>query len=162
MKREAGDAGLVQGPATARGRPRWAPGVVAVVLAAAALTAHASAQTMIEPERVVLAGAAAGKVADAAAMRRAVLAGAAAHAWALKGETPGLITLQVGNDVHRATVDVVYDGAGFQIKYRDSFEMDYAVEDGRRVVHPRYNKWISDLSNDIRRAARYAVRQRTD
>ena len=102
----------------------------------------------------------AGPAPDPQAMRRVILVAATHHGWQPTADVPGQLTLQVASKDHGATIDVFYDGAGYQIKYRTSAQLDFAVEDGRRVIHPRYNKWITELSNEIRRAARDAVPQR--
>lgn len=136
------------------------PVLVAAVLAIAAGTACASAQAMLEPERVELSVRGVGPTPDPLAMRRVILGAALRHGWQPTSDAPGQLTLQVVSKEHSATIDVVYDGAGYQIRYRTSAQMDLAVEDGHRVIHPRYNKWITELSNEIRRGARDAVPQR--
>jgi hypothetical protein len=141
---------------------RWrllAPGIVALALASAALEARASAQVMIEPDRVELPAPASAPTAGAARLRRLILEAARAHEWQLAQERPGVLTLKLQAESHGATIDVPYDDTGFQIKYRESVDLDYAVEGGRAVIHPRYNHWISLLSNDIRRRARVVVPQ---
>jgi hypothetical protein len=134
--------------------------LVAAALAVAAGAACASAQTMLEPGRVEVSVRGAGPAPDPFAMRRVILAAAHERGWVPTHDEPGLLTLQVMSKEHVATIDIVYDGGGFQIRYRDSVQLDHAVEDGRTVIHPRYNKWINELSNEIRRGARDAVPQR--
>jgi hypothetical protein len=143
-----------------RRRRLLAFGLAASVLAASAPSAHASAQPMIEPGRIALSVQASGATPDPAAMRRVIVDAAARHGWERTLEEPGKLTLHVATGTHNATIDVWYDGTGFQIKYRDSADLDYVVEDGRTLIHPRYNRWISELSNEIRRSARDAVPQR--
>jgi hypothetical protein len=138
---------------------RWrllAPGIVALALATAALQAHASAQVMIEPDRVELPAPASAPASGSTRLRRIILEAARAHDWQLTQERPGVLTLKLQADTHGATIDVPYDDTGFQIKYRESVDLDYAVEGGHAVIHPRYNRWISLLSNEIRRRARVA------
>ena len=149
-----------EGRGVGRRRPSPARALAAAVLSIATAVAHASAQRMIEPERVVLSIRGAGSASDPAAMHRVIVGAAALHGWEVTADQPGRLTLHVFTGTHGATVDVVYDGDGFQIKYRASADMDYEVEDGRTVIHPRYNKWVSELSNEIRRGARDAVPQR--
>lgn len=143
---------------------RWrglvAPGLVAGVLMAAALAAWASAQSMIEPQRTELTIRGAGATGEPAAMRRIIIGAAVRRGWRVVHEEPGRLTLQVLTHEHSATVDVVYDAGGFQIKYRDSVDMDHAVDNGRTLIHPRYNKWITELGNEIGRAARGEVSRR--
>lgn len=148
----------------AGGAWRWrrllAPGLAATVLAGAVLTARASAQTMIEPDRVAVSVRGAGASSDPAAMRRVIVEAAARHGWQVTLEQPDHLTLHVASGDHAASIDVFYDAGGFQIRYRDSARMDYEVEDGRALIHPRYNKWVTELGNEIRREARNGVSQR--
>jgi hypothetical protein len=137
-----------------------APALAATVLAIVAGTAFASVQPMLEPERVELSLRGAGPMPDAMAMRRLVLGAASLHGWQAVGEAPGQLTLQVASKERGATIDVLYDAAGYRIRYRDSVAMDHAVDGGRTVIHPRYNKWVTDLSNEIRRGARDGLPQR--
>ena len=67
------------------------------------------------------------------------------------GDAPGKATLQAGRSDYSATVDVLYDGTGFQVRYRGCVRMEHAVDNGHVLIQPRYNKWVSDLSNEIRR-----------
>lgn len=145
---------------SSRGRRVLALALATVMLAGTALAAHASAQTMIEPERIAVTVRGAASAQDPAAMRRAIGDAAERHGWRVTRDQPGCVTLTVASSDLSATVDVFYDAGGFQIKYRSSVAMDYAVDDGRILIHPRYNKWITELGNEIRRGARNAVPQR--
>ncbi len=147
------------GPVSAALR-RWqvslAAGVLAALLAGAAPAAWASAQPMIVPDRVQLAGGAAANPADQAAVRQAIVEAAGQRAWKIQDDQPGRLLLVTQVQTHVATVEVVYDGGGFQIRYGGSQDLDYAVEDGHPVIHPRYNRWITTLSNEIRRSVAFA------
>jgi len=151
-------------PSDARGSSRrrrlLALALATAVLAGTALAAHASAQTMIEPERIAVTVRGAGAEQDPAAMRRVIGDAAARHGWRVTRDQPGCVTMTVASTDISATVDVFYDAGGFQIKYRTSVAMDYEVDDGRIRIHPRYNKWITQLGNEIRRGALNAVPQR--
>lgn len=143
-----------------RARHALAPVLVSLAVAIGPVAAHASAQTMIEPDRVELSVRGAQSAADVGAMRRVILQAALNRRWRLMQDRPGVLTLEATAGDHSATVDVLYDAAGFQIKYRSSTALDYAAAGDRVVIHPRYNNWISSLSNEIRRQASGAVPQR--
>ncbi len=145
---------------SSRGRRLLALALATTVLAGTALAAHASAQTMIEPERVAVTVQGAEATQDPAALRRIIGDAAARHGWRVTRDQPGCVTLTVASTDLSATVDVFYDAGGFQIKYRTSVAMNYEVDDGRILIHPRYNKWITELGNEIRSGARNAVPQR--
>ena len=129
--------------------------ISALLLALTATAAYASAQPLLEPGRVALVDNAASAPSDPSAVRRAILGAADRRNWKVMAAEPGKITLQAVTSTHAATIEVVYDAAGFQIRYRDSVDMDYEVEDGRPLIHPRYNRWITTLGNEIRDAARH-------
>ena len=135
---------------------RFAAALIAVVLATGTVAARASSQPMIEPDRVALSvrGAA---VPDAMTMRAAIIEGGTLHAWRLVGEEPGRLVLRVAYAEHSATVGVSYDAAGFQIQYQDSTAMDYELSHGQRLINPRYNNWVAQLGNAIRRVADNAM-----
>lgn len=138
----------------------FAAALAAAVLLAGAPAAQASAQPMIETDRQVLAIRGADPAAGDVSMHRVILEGAGLHDWRVVGDEPGRVTLRVATGTHSATVAVPYDADGFQIRYVASADMDYALADGHPVIHPRYNKWVTDLGNAIRRAASNAVPQR--
>lgn len=140
-------------------RGRLASALVGVALLAGAATAWASPQPLIEPDRVELQvrGIA---TPDAAAMRRVVVEGGASHGWQVVDDEPGRVILRVRSDAHSATVGVSYDAAGFLIRYQESTAMDYELDKGQALINPRYNKWVIELGNGIRRAAGNAVYQR--
>jgi hypothetical protein len=144
-------------PGRGRRRRLLAPAILTLALATATLESRASAQVMIEPDRVELPVPASAPTSGATRLRRIILAAARAHDWQLVQERPGVLTLKLQADAHGATIDVPYDDTGFQIKYRESVDLDYAVEGGRAMIHPRYNRWISLLSNEIRQRARVVV-----
>jgi hypothetical protein len=146
--------------ALARWQGSLAACVVAGMLACAAPAAWASAQPLIEPDRVQFATGVAADAADQAAVHQAIVEAAGQRAWKIQDDKPGRLMLLAQTQTHIATVDVIYDGRGFQIKYNGSLDMDYAVEDGHPVIHPRYNRWISTLSNEIRRSLVFSHRAR--
>ena len=149
-ERKAATAPASTGP---RRCPRlFAAFVAASMLACVAPVAWASAQPLVEADRVQLLTRASVEIADPAAVHQAILEAAGQRAWKIQDDKPGHVLMLAQTGTHVATVDVDYDGAGFQIKYQGSQDMDYAVEDGHPVIHPRYNRWVTTLSNEIRRS----------
>ncbi len=153
--------GSVSGPLQ-RLQGALAVGVVAAMLAGAAPAAWASAQPMIVPDRVQLAAGVAVDPVDQAAVHRAIVEAAGQRAWKIQDDKPGRMVLATQVQTYVATVEVIYDGGGFQIKYGGSQDLDYAVEGGHPVIHPRYNRWITTLSNEIRRSVVFARKSGRD
>ena len=88
-----------------------------------------------------------------AAVRKAIIAGGAKHDWKAIGDKPGVLTLEASSGEHRVFVDVAYDAKSYQITYKDSTNMNFEKSATKTTIHPKYNKWIEDLSTSIRNAA---------
>jgi hypothetical protein len=88
-----------------------------------------------------------------AAVRKAIIDGGAHHEWKAIGDKPGVLTLEASSGEHRVFVDVAYDAKSFQIAYKDSANMNFQQSGTKVTIHPKYNKWIEDLSTSIRNAA---------
>ena len=87
------------------------------------------------------------------AMRKAIIAGGSVHGWKPIGDQPGVLTLVANSAAHQAVVDVAYDAQGWQINYKSSANLNYEHSDKKTTIHPKYNKWVEELNNEIRRAA---------
>jgi hypothetical protein len=128
---------------------------LAVVLSLVSL--HAAAQRMpvpiIDLENVALA-AGDGRAPSQAQVKQAIQAAAAAKQWELKEAGPAsmIATLHVRGK-HTVVVDVAYAAGTVSLKYRDSIDMKYGTRDGKRVIHPFYNRWVEDFKEGIRLAA---------
>ena len=107
---------------------------------------------VIERENVsVITGS--GKPVNNEALKRAIIDGGAAGArkWEVVPAADGRSlrgTYKVRT--HTVVVDIVPGPASYSVKYADSINMKYAVEDGSRVIHPFYNKWVDELIDSIR------------
>lgn len=82
---------------------------------------------------------------------RARIAGAAQSiGWqAVKDETGRMELMYDKAGKHQVTIEVLYDGAGFDINYLKSNNLNYEERDGQRQIHPNYNRWIRNLSKQI-------------
>ena len=76
------------------------------------------------------------------AIRRA----GASLGWQMKEQTPGHIVGTLNIRRHMAVVDITYNLEEFDIRYRDSTNLDY---DGTNI-HRNYNGWIQNLENAIK------------
>lgn len=135
-----------------KGRVLWALQrlVAAVVVAAAAPAALARNTALMDPGQITLA-APAGGAASAAKVRHAIVLAGMARGWAIVEEQSGRLKLSFDKaNKHRATIDVQYDERSFQIRYVESYNLDYAMKDGRPLIHPNYNRWVNNLAHDTR------------
>lgn len=127
--------------------------VLASALAGAAGLSMARSSNMVDLGHQTIVLADAGKALTADDVRKAIVAGGSQHGWRAVGEQPGVLTLEADSGQHQVVVDVAYDAQGYQIKYKSSANMNYEHSDKGDSIHPKYNKWIESLNNDIHRAA---------
>jgi len=50
---------------------------------------------------------------------------------------------------HTVVVDIVPGSSSYALKYADSVNMKYGVENGQPVIHPYYNDWVEQLIRAI-------------
>ena len=104
-----------------------------------------SAVVLVEPERVALVSGASPLTRES--VRQAIVKGGARHQWTVANDQPGLLQLRyIKEGKHHVVVDVSYDTTGFQIRYVSSTNMKYESTNGVPMIHPFYNKWVTNLS----------------
>lgn len=119
--------------------------VVTLVLALSTLVTQAREAPLMEPGRVLLTAA-----SGEEAVRAAIIAGGASHGWVVAQEEPGKLTLRYNKQgKHEVVVDALFDAKGYELKYVDSKNMNYAKNDQGTVIHPNYNRWIANLVKAI-------------
>ncbi|WP_410498076.1 hypothetical protein [Chitinibacter sp. S2-10] len=111
---------------------------------------YARQNPMLQPERVLFV-ADAKQALSKERVGAMIVQAANRFNWTVIGNDPGKITLKYdkGNGKHMVKISVDYDDKGFQIKYVDSFNMNYESNDGNPEIHPNYNRWIANLSKEI-------------
>lgn len=119
--------------------------LVAMSLGLTLGTAVARDEPMYVPERVNLAGRPGitqSKVHDS------LVRAAARRNWVVQSDAPGEMVLkQSRNGKHEATVKVTYDATGYQLIYANSYNLN--ADTDKQRIHPTYNMWIRNLSNDV-------------
>lgn len=94
-----------------------------------------------------------GKPVNNEALKRAIINGGAAGArkWDVVPAPDGQ-SLRATYKVrtHAVVVDIVPGPASYSVKYADSTNMKYGVENGSPTIHPFYNKWVDELIDSIR------------
>lgn len=132
------------------------------VLAAASLSfvtalAVARSADLQEPQRTEIVATDGAKASTPTLVRRAIILGGQHHGWKPVADKPGVLTLTASSGSHEVSVDVLYDEHSFQVKFRGSANMNEEKSGDKVTVHPKVNKWLSDLNDDIRSAAAEAV-----
>ena len=70
--------------------------------------------------------------------------------WTMKVLRPGLIRGDLDvHGKHQVQVDIIYNHDDFSITYVHSTNMNYNVRDGVPYIHPKFNRWIRILKEDI-------------
>jgi len=126
---------------------------VAASLSLVTAMAVARSADLLEPQRAEVVAADAAKPSTPTLVRRAIIIGGQHHGWKPVADKPGVLTLTAATGLHQVTVDVLYDAHSFQVKYKESVNMNEEKAGDKVTVHPKVNKWLSDLNDDIRSAA---------
>ncbi len=126
--------------------------VLAFVCVVLPVQARESVPIVDFDEIVVLTGS--GKIASADQVRGAITAAAQSRNWQVDRAPSGnalQATLQVRGK-HTVVVEINYSEKMYSIKYQGSTNMKYAhaPDTNVRVIHPFYNRWVSDLREAIR------------
>jgi hypothetical protein len=126
-----------------------------MLLAAALLTAQAAlargpVPIVERPSEPIVTGS--GKTLNGEAFKNAIMDAGAALKWEVVpgGDGKSLRATYRVRNKHVVTVDIVPGPASFAVKYADSVNMNYGVQDGGPVIHPNYNHWVGQLVESIR------------
>jgi hypothetical protein len=95
---------------------------------------------------VTAAPVAANKPASLDDVEKSIVRAGTTLGWQMTPRSPGKMEGVLLLRRHRAVVDIDYDTKSYNIKYKDSAELDY---DGQKI-HPNYNGWIQNLEKAIR------------
>lgn len=125
--------------------------LLAIVVFVPVVHARSTVPVMERENVSVVTGS--GKPVNNEALKRAIINGGAAGArkWDVVPAPDGRSmrgTYKVRN--HTVVVDIVPAPATYSVKYADSTNMKYAVENGSPTIHPFYNKWVDELIDSIR------------
>ena len=69
--------------------------------------------------------------------------------WTVTDEKPGEIKSTLMLRDHKVRIDITWDKRQIQIRYVDSENLKYEVENGKRLIHKNYLGWINNLVTDI-------------
>lgn len=84
-----------------------------------------------------------------ATIEKAIIGSGVRRDWVIADRQPGVVTLRYAVRGFSVTVKARYDSNNVTIKYSDSTELGYGMEDGVAVIHPNYNRWVNNLAHDI-------------
>ena len=95
---------------------------------------------------VVAAPVVTGKPATMEAVTNAIVVAGSGLGWRMEPGKPGTITGVLELRDHKAVVEVTYDTKAYNIKYKDSSNLDYSGTN----IHKNYNGWVENLDKAIR------------
>lgn len=88
---------------------------------------------------------------DQAQMKQAILTTLVKRKWEVQRVSPDLVQAQITvRGQYHAEIDIPYSADHYQIKYRDSRDLDY--NNGK--IHKNYNRWVRLLDKGILRELR--------
>jgi hypothetical protein len=79
-------------------------------------------------------------------VERAITRAGAGLGWMMNPKGPGQIEGILVLRTHKAVVDITYDTKTYNIKYKDSANLDY----NGSSIHSNYNGWVQNLDKGIR------------
>lgn len=127
--------------------------VQGMLLISVAMASTAYARTPVpiqEHDNIAIAASAAGKNISAEQVRQAIIVAGAKRAWTFVDSGAGQLTgTLVVRNKHTVIVTVDYTPKSYSIRYKDSSNMLYAMENGVSVIHPFYNSWVDNLIADV-------------
>jgi hypothetical protein len=95
---------------------------------------------------VVAAPVVTSKPATMEAVQTAIIVAGTGLGWRMEPARPGTITGVLELRDHKAVIEVTYDSKAYNIKYKDSSNLDY----GGTSIHKNYNGWVENLDKAIR------------
>jgi len=116
------------------------------VVALSALIALAAGCMTAPIYDVVNAPVVANKAASMDDINKAIVRAGTQLGWVVTPESPGKLTGRIALRTHTAVVDITHDTRSFNIKYRDSTNLEASGGE----IHKNYNGWIQNLEKGIR------------
>lgn len=85
-------------------------------------------------------------------VRTAILDSLRQRGWTVEKDWKNLVQANYARSAYAARIQINYDTRKVSIEYLSSTNLKYQVKNGQRIIHRSYNKWITLLERDIRRA----------
>ena len=125
--------------------------LLALVFGMGAAHAQRTPVPIINHENVAIVTSGSAKP-TADAVKKAIMTAATEKNWTVS-HVAGRNALQAQLNVrgkHTVVVEIELSDTTYSIRYVNSINMKYKVEDGVPVIHPFYNRWVSQLMDTIR------------
>ena len=123
--------------------------VLALGFAAFAPAPAVAAADLIEWNNVA-AVTGSGKPATTEEIKRAFMVGGAKRGWTFTDAGPDKMILTLVVRTHTLMMELTYEPGKYSLKYKESINLDYKDEAGKRTIHRNYINWNTNLMNDAR------------
>lgn len=90
-----------------------------------------------------------GKQPSADQIRKAIVQGAAGKDFTAAAQPGNKVKLTYSKRDHTLVVEVTFTPKSYSIKYVDSTNLGYGMQDGKAVIHPNVNRWLNNLRQSI-------------
>jgi len=90
------------------------------------------------------------KPATAEEIKRAFMVGGARRGWTFTDAGPDKMILKLNVRTHTLMMELTYEPGKYSLKYKESVNLDYKDEAGKRTIHRSYISWNTNLMNDAR------------
>jgi len=91
-----------------------------------------------------------GRPATAEEIKRAFMVGGARRGWNCVDDGPAKMACTLVVRTHTLVMNLAYEPGKYSLTYKDSIDLDYRNEDGKRTIHRSYLNWNTNLMNDAR------------
>jgi hypothetical protein len=91
-----------------------------------------------------------GKPATVGEIKRAFMAGGARRGWTATDAGPDAMILTIVVRTHTLLMELTCEPGKYSLKYKDSVNLDFKDEAGKRTIHRSYINWNTNLMNDAR------------
>jgi hypothetical protein len=88
-------------------------------------------------------------------VKKAITLAGSEHAWKFEpgSEKNSLVGTLVVRNKHTAVVDIKISAATISIAYKNSESLNFIEENGQKLIHPSYNKWMQNFVSNIQKEA---------
>jgi hypothetical protein len=86
-------------------------------------------------------------------VKKALTLAGAEHAWTFEagGDKNSLVGTLVVRNKHTAVVDIKIGASTVSVTYKNSANLNFKEENGQKLIHPGYNKWIQNFVSNIQK-----------
>ncbi|MFG0599654.1 MULTISPECIES: hypothetical protein [Delftia] len=120
---------------------------IVLVLALAAGSAVARSTDIYEPPAVMWT---ASPETTTQQLHDRIVVASKSLGWVVVGDEPGRLELHYDKQgKHQVNIAVHYNTDTYRISYLHSVNLNYSEGDGKREIHPNYNRWVRNLMKKI-------------